>query len=281
MKPTTLAVFASVILSGCGTVVPNTVDWSSDSTDARDTAVMVENITLSVQCELQTAVARIVAEESRRAPGRANRRNYVEFLEDWGAEVALTLTIVENTTLNPTVLLAPPSAPSSIFTISGGFSLANKATRLEKINLFYTVKELNRSGCAKSTGTSSPLIYNDLKIAGILESRLLLSVLGRARDPGDGPKLVGKSQGLTHQVTFQVVSSGSLTPSWKLVRATINPTGTLASTSRDRTHDLVVTFGPLDGRSDGRSLIQSAQQSHFITQVSSGLSTSISGLTAR
>ncbi len=63
---------------------------------------------------------------------------------------------------------------------------------------------------------------------------MLLSVLGRARDPGDGPKLVGKSQGLTHQVTFQVVSSGSLTPSWKLVRATINPTGTLASTSRDR-----------------------------------------------
>ncbi len=60
------------------------------------------------------------------------------------------MTIVENTTLNPTVLLAPPSAPSSIFTISGGFSLANKATRLEKINLFYTVKELNRPGAPRA-----------------------------------------------------------------------------------------------------------------------------------
>ncbi|MDR6827690.1 hypothetical protein J2X48_001416 [Bosea sp. BE271] len=266
---------------GCGTVVPNAVDWSSDHTDTLDTALLVENITLSVQCELQNAVASIVATEARAAAMRANHRNYVEFLEEWGAEVSLTLTIAENTNLNPTALLAPPSAPSSLFTVSGGLTLSNKATRLEKINLFYTVKELNRIGCAKSHSMKSPLIYNDLKIAGILESRILLSVLGRARDPGDGPKLVGKNHGLTHQVTFQVVSSGNVTPTWKLVHATINPTGSLLNTGRDRTHDLVVTFGPLDGKAGGRSLIPSAEQSHYIAQLSSGLATSISGLASR
>jgi hypothetical protein len=37
-----------------------------------------------------------------------------------------------------------------------------------------------------------------------------------------------------------------LTPSWKFKRVTVNPTGTLAAASRDRTHDLQITMGPGD-----------------------------------
>lgn len=122
MRFAVFALMASLTAGGCGTVVPNTLDWSSGKTDAFDTALLIENVTLSVQCELQDAVWNIVKKENARAGGRKNRENYVEFLEDWGVEVTLTLTIVENTNVNPTVLLAPPSGPSSIFTVSGGLS---------------------------------------------------------------------------------------------------------------------------------------------------------------
>ena len=57
-----------------------------------------------------------------------------------------------------------------------------------------------------------------------------------------------KSSGvISHEVRFLVTTTGQLSPAWKLSRVlSVNPAGTLFSTSRDRTHDLIVTFGPTD-----------------------------------
>jgi hypothetical protein len=41
----------------------------------------------------------------------------------------------------------------------------------------------------------------------------------------------------------------------------------------DRTHDLVITFGPLDKPHGGKSLIAIAEQSHFTSQLTSGFRT--------
>jgi hypothetical protein len=49
---------------------------------------------------------------------------------------------------------------------------------------------------------------------------------------------------LSHEVKFDVSTVGGITPAWKLVTGTINTSGTFLAASRDRSHDLTVTFGP-------------------------------------
>ena len=55
-----------------------------------------------------------------------------------------------------------------------------------------------------------------------------------------------KSNVLSHEVKFEIVSSGNATPGWKLKQVTVNQSGNLFSISRDRIQDLIVTFGPAD-----------------------------------
>jgi hypothetical protein len=55
-----------------------------------------------------------------------------------------------------------------------------------------------------------------------------------------------KSNVLSHEVKFDIISTGTITPGWKLSTSTINQTGTFLSGTRDRTQDLIVTFGPPD-----------------------------------
>ena len=72
-----------------------------------------------------------------------------------------------------------------------------------------------------------------------------------AADVGDLPVPAGvsgpfKSNVLSHEVKFEIVSSGNATPGWKLKQVTVNQSGNLFSISRDRIKDLIVTFGPAD-----------------------------------
>jgi len=66
------------------------------------------------------------------------------------------------------------------------------------------------------------------------------------KPPTDYPK-IGESteEVLTYEVKFDVVTSGNVTPSWKLVRVASNQGGApLFNTQRERTHDLTITFAP-------------------------------------
>ena len=156
---------------------------------------------------------------------------------------------------------------TSIFTLSTGVSASSQATRIEKMNLFYTMAELYGLPCRGSEiRYNSFLIRNDLKIADLLLGRIGPATLGTARTPGAGQKNV-----LSHQISFQVITGGNVTPMLKLVRATINPSGTFLGVSRDRTHDLLITFGPM--ASGGKSLIAIAEQTHFSSQITSGVTT--------
>ena len=49
---------------------------------------------------------------------------------------------------------------------------------------------------------------------------------------------------ITHEVKFRVVTTGDITPAWKLVQVNVNQTGNLFEVSRLRTHDLLITMGP-------------------------------------
>src|ERR1700690_346486 len=49
---------------------------------------------------------------------------------------------------------------------------------------------------------------------------------------------------IQHDVKFQIVTNGGVTPTWKLVNFTANTSGQFFSLDRDRTQDLLMTFGP-------------------------------------
>jgi len=256
-------------LGGCGTFVPELSDWPNNTDQGSD--LMVQAIVRSIRCELRNAVTTAVDDDI--AASKHGQKTYSNFLENWGAQVLLTLTIVEKSTINPTTTLLPPSPPSSVVTVSGGLSWSAQATRTEKMNFFYSVKELylpHGRTCDASTEDprGSMLVRSDLKIASVLGSRINAAALGQANAPAAGQENV-----LSHQVIFQVVSSGNVTPAWNLVTATVNQSGTLFNTSRDRTHDLLITFGPMSKAPGGKSLIAIAEQTHFASQITSGFNT--------
>lgn len=265
-----ISIFLSCAVAGCGTVVPELRDWPNN--DEAGAAAMVTAIVRSVRCELRHAVTNIVNHDVDAVPYRRSHRTYTDFLNNWGAEVAFTFTIVEKSAANPSGVWMPLSPLSSVFTLSGDLSVSAQATRIETMNIFYTVKELyllpGQTCDVNEDPSGSFLIKNDLKIVELLDFRLIPAETGNASTPNKSDKNV-----LSHQVTFQVVSSGGLTPTWLLTRGTINASGTFLSGSRDRTHDLVITFGPIDRAFGGRSLIAIAEQAHATSQLKSGFTT--------
>lgn len=251
--------------SGCGTYVPELREFPYYT--QADTQNMIDAIVQSVRCELSHAITSVVDNDISESRLRQSKRTYSDFLGGWGAEVAFTFTIVEKTSVAPSVLWTPPSPASAVFTLNAGVAGSAQATRIEKMNFFYTVAELYGLPCKGSEiRYDSFLIQNDLKIADLLLGRIGPTTLGAAHTPGAGQKNV-----LSHEISFQVVTGGTATPTLTLVRATINPSSPLFGVSRDRTHDLLITFGPL--ASGGKSLIAIAEQSHFGSQITSGVTT--------
>jgi hypothetical protein len=55
-----------------------------------------------------------------------------------------------------------------------------------------------------------------------------------------------KTNVLSQEVKFDVISTGTVSPGWKLTTATVNQSENLLSATRDRTQDLSVIFGPMD-----------------------------------
>jgi uncharacterized membrane protein YgcG len=55
-----------------------------------------------------------------------------------------------------------------------------------------------------------------------------------------------KTDAYSYEIKFVIVSSGNVTPTWKLVQVSANTSGTFFATGRTRTHDLVITIGPND-----------------------------------
>jgi hypothetical protein len=111
----------------------------------------------------------------------------------------------------------------------------------------------------------SLITNNDLKIHEWLKSSLevekVISGLGGdfATVGVDKTKALGQNA-ISHEVQFLVVTDGNITPTWKLVRVSANPSSTLFDTNRQRTHDLIVTFGPKDAKGEG--LADAAKSTH-------------------
>lgn len=223
----------TLILGGCGTYVPEIQEFPGDSVQGQK---LVASIVTNIKCEVRDALDDLY---------KIQRRT---FLDTWGVQMTLNLTIIEKGALNPRVDWMPPSPASAVFTLGAGGTLSSEATRTDKLTSFYTVAELRKLGrCTREERPGGPfLLQSDLKLNEWLVDAVTVGHTGGVNYDVDTVNGPFRQEVLSHEVKFDVVSSADITPSWKLARATINPSGTLLSASRDRSHDLTITFGPTD-----------------------------------
>lgn len=235
----------------------------------------------SIVCELSYAVTTAIRNDRSLAPKRRSRRAYSDFLKDWGVEVATDLLVTENSTVNPTGLWTPVSPLTTVFTLGGGISGGAVSTNDNKYNVFYPLWALYQPKlfpvdsevrpCRDPSGSKegSPLVDIDLRILPLLESRMQIVALGLADEPGKKVLIEGEKNVLTQTVSIKEFLSGDITPTWTFTTGAINPTGKFISAGRERTHQVVFTFGQL--AAGGRSLLFLPEQTHLNEQLKAGL----------
>jgi len=241
-----LPAFVSILLSGCGFLVPEIQDFPGTPGDGQ---LLIKSIVTSVHCEIANAVRDVIDRDITYAK-RDHHKRYMAWFDTWGAQITLSLTAEEKSTLNPTVTWLPPSPATAIFTLGANANLQADATRTEKLNFYYTVAQLyNRKYCKTGVQPEAPvtslLIQSDLKLKEWLFAQLLLEGTNEIDQP-TSTKGPFQQNVLTHDIKFEVVTTGGVNPAWKLTLWSINQDGTLLSATRDRTHELLVVLGPGD-----------------------------------
>lgn len=236
-----LLIFSGALLSACGTIVPDTQDFPGSATDQQllETAVVQ-----SIHCEVGNAISSLY-EKAKQYP---DMRPMTKALETWGMQLTLSLKTEEKGSLSPAVVWSPPSPATALFSLNGGLSASADAIRTDKIYFYYLVKDLKHYRCPAGVQpkgpVSSPLIQNSLKFRDYLFDVLIPVGNGEINLPTNPNGALGTNV-LYYEVSFEIVNSGNLTPAWTFTRVSVNPAGTtLASASRDRTHDLQITMGP-------------------------------------
>jgi hypothetical protein len=274
-----LGVSCCLLLAACGTYIPSQRDWPYASD--REVEDMNSVLIHSIVCELSYAVTLAIKNDRNLAKDRPSHRAYSDFLTGWGVEVATDLTVTEISTINPTGIWAPVSPASALFTLAGSISGAATSSNENKYNVFYPISALYKPKlfpldseyrpCRDPRGNKegSPLVDIDLRILPLLESRIQVVELGFAYGPQSKEIVVGEKNVLTQTVSIKESVSGDITPTWKFTTGSVNPSGKLFSTGRDRTHQIVFTFGPLGA--GGRGLTLLAEQFHLNEQLQAGL----------
>lgn len=203
----------------------------------------------------------------------------------WIVSVSLSLAAEESSSLSPGVSLVSPLA--SLVTNAGsahpvvnaqsssvgiGATLSGTATKTQKAEPFWLLDNMKgapkpQSWCFKSRETgrfvndpfdfgtpkpeSSPFVLeSDLEIKEWIFGEMINWVLYDSDSkPMKHPDNKGSGNNtITQELSFVVVSSASITPSWKLARATANTAAPFFGTGRTRTHNLIITIGPQDER---------------------------------
>jgi hypothetical protein len=263
LRHAAFALAAALAVTGCGTRVPEIRDFPNNQNEAQNDA-LVHAIIVSIHCELEDAVTDVINE---RDFNKKSAEAYDKFLKTWGAQVALTLRLDEQTSVSPSGLFGLPHAA---FSLVGGPSGTADATRVDIINFQYKVSELYLGDrkCERDTvaPTDSLLIQSDLKLREWLDVMFLAVATGQI-------VALNNKNVLSHQVTFDVTTSADITPAWKLANGAINQRGLFLKVSRDRKHDLLVTFGPLDKTNSGSFLVPIAETTHELSQLTSGVAT--------
>ena len=199
---------------------------------------LVHSITYNVTCEVQDAVYKIYNNPDH--PVKST------FLDTWGVQIALSLQVEEKSSANPIANWLPPSPANAVFNLSAGGTLSADATRQDKLNSYFTIKQLRTLGpCDPATRPGGLLLMqSNLDLDEWLIANVTNANTGEvnyAADYTDGP--FGQNV-LSHEVKFDITNTGNITPGWVPTRVMINQSGDLLSATRDRTNDVVITLGP-------------------------------------
>jgi hypothetical protein len=267
-------IFASALLSGCGTYVPDTQDFPGNTTDQQ---LLESAVVQSIHCEVGNAISSLY-EQAKQYP---DMRPMTKALDTRGMQLILSLKTEEKGSLSPAVVWSPPSPATALFSLSGGLSASADAIRNDKIYFYYLIKDLKHYHCPAGVQpkgpVSSPLIQNSLKFHDYLFDVLIPVGNGEINLPTNPNGALGTNV-LYYEVSFEIINSGNITPAWTFTRVSVNPGGTtLASASRDRTHDLQITMGP--GNTTG--LIGTASTAQASGDIGLSVANSVRSLTGR
>lgn len=242
-KATALALLT--LLAACGTYVPGIQEITGNSAAGQ---ALVQAIVQNVTCEIQNAVNTVVREDIEDYRSGFSKSLKTKWLKDWGAQVTLTLNIVENSSVNPVVNWMPPSPATAVFNLGTGATGSSTATRENKLKFYYTVRELLARGpCSEDSRPGGVyMMQSDLKFREWLRFNTQLDASKQVQYPRKSNEGPFKQEVLQHEVTFEVVSNANVTPGLKLVQVDINQSGNFLSAGRTRKHDLLITMGPID-----------------------------------
>lgn len=237
-KTNVLALACCSMLSGCGTYIPQIQEaWETrgDGSDFSAGGELEYKIKKNIYCNIVDAVQ--ISRSKNILP------------TGWAVQLSLSLQVDETGSINPAGSIINPLPAGQSFTLGLGGTLSSQSTREDKFGTYWELDRLkSRTGnpCEKEKtpeSGSSPLLINELGISEWLHDSLtsrnyLPPSSGSKSDP------FYKQDFLSYRIKFIVISSGSISPVWKLTRISFGGGQPLASIGRTRTHDLLLTFGP-------------------------------------
>ncbi|MGA2891377.1 MAG: hypothetical protein ABSE22_00820 [Xanthobacteraceae bacterium] len=266
-------------LSGCGTYVPDIQEFWGTPEDA---TFKVNKIAGQVVCELRRAVQEVYSENEHNPvvlvppPGqKAPPHRTLKWLDSWKVQVNLKLNIIEDTNLTPGVSLntvypsyvtAFPGKPSittpQSYSTGFGATFTDTATRTDQLNMFFSVAELKTAPVGKDPhcipnkpANADLFVQSDLKLYDWLHAAILpydTYIVNYASNNTPQNTII-------HDIKFEIVSDGSVDPTWKLVHISANTSPNLLSLGRDRSQELIITFAP--GQGGGAKALSPAAQS--------------------
>jgi hypothetical protein len=297
------ALVSALSIAGCGLYTPHFEEFWGTTQDTDD---KIRLVVRQVECELRRAVQLIESEDIKRArEGLNNGARRLQWLEGWVVDVALLLTIEEKSALSPGISINTPLRDATSFFAAGstvttpqsyafgiGGQFSSDAYRQDKLHIPYRVADLvgpekllpppkviiERPCVTGENANASLFLQSDLQIYEWLNGIANLQL----REQADlrVANAFASDGVMSHQVKFEIVSEGNLTPVWKLVRVSPNTNTPFFDARRDRTQDLIITLGPGSGK-EGATLKQAGQNSAFASELSASFRSGIrSGVTS-
>lgn len=264
-----MLVMAGSQLGGCGTHVPELEEvW--ESVDVKGD--MEFRIKKHIFCEMRDALREV--RRNIRVNGQAAIPN------DYGVQMQINLTVDEVNGFNPSVgyqdimhngLGNGITVPQS-FSVNATATVSADATRTDTIYSYYNVGKVAADNV--NTWCSDPKLHNREGSSLLLQSNLGIAdylkeavkgadLLASSAPASGGAGKTAKYDVYSYDMKFVVVTSGGISPVWKLVSVNAGAGNLpLLNAGRTRTHELILTFGP--GTNQPTDF---AQQTHFVNQI--------------
>jgi hypothetical protein len=269
-----LSLCALTLLSGCGTYVPDLQNFY-ESRDPNAEKLKVQSLIEHVACEVKTAVQQVLIIDqdnvARSASVGYKESTQLDWLKTWVAQLTFTLTVDEKSQVNPgaainqvlpnaaaTFAHHPAVSTGQMFSVGLAAAYSADATRKETPTLYIPLapstddKSLAEARKSIADGTFScktPDFDTNFKFMDWLEDVTFGAYVHGGVTGNYSNDLVSaaaaKSGGaLSHQVTFIIMYSGGVTPTWKLINFTGSTTSPLFGAQRSNTQDVIITLGP-------------------------------------